>query len=84
MIVSFEINGITVQANGETDAMIKSGILSHLIEIEKIAAVWKTVVAKHEAKELPKKDVEDLDFDSDKNPEEEEKESYSSYNYSNE
>lgn len=72
MIVNFQINGITIQANGEDNTMIKSGILLHLLEIQKIAAVWKDTNYS-EQKQVPKKDIQDLDYDNDKNPEDEEK-----------
>lgn len=70
MIVNFQINNITIQANGDDNAMIKSGILAHLIEIEKLAAIWKETPSIPVVKE-PKKDIEDLDYNDDKNPEDE-------------
>jgi len=75
MIVSFQINNITVQSNGDDEIMIKSGILAHLLEIEKIAALLNV---KQNAKPVPspKKDIQDLDYDNDKNPEDEEKKDF--------
>ena len=75
MIVNFQINNITIQANGDDAAMIKSGILNHLLEIEKIAASLNTKIVAN-AKTLPKKDIQDLDYDNDRNPEDEEKKGF--------
>ena len=75
MIVNFQINNITVQANGDDAAMIKSGILTHLLEIEKIAASLNAK-AIASVKTLPKKDIQDLDYDNDRNPEDEEKKEF--------
>ena len=75
MIVNFQINNITIQANGDDATMIKSGILAHLLTIEKIAASLH-VNGKAEMKSLPKKDIQDLDYDNDKNPEDEEKKEF--------
>lgn len=75
MIVNFQINNITIQANGDDNTMIKSGILNHLLTIEKIAASLNTS-GKAEIKSLPKKDIQDLDYDNDKNPEDEEKKGF--------
>lgn len=75
MIVNFQINGVTIQASGEDEMMIRSGILAHLMEIQKTCALWKDVVKKLE-NTAPKKDVEDLDFDNDKNPEDEERKEF--------
>ena len=76
MIVNFQINGITVQTSGPDNAMINSGILSHVIEIQKIASAWKTIIENIESKSSPKKDIEDLDFDNNKNPEDEERKDF--------
>lgn len=75
MIVNFQINNITIQANGDDATMIKSGILAHLLTIEKIAASLN-VNGKAEIRTLPKKDIQDLDYDNDKNPEDEEKKEF--------
>ena len=75
MIVNFQINNITIQANGDDATMIKSGILAHLLTIEKIAASLHPN-EKTEMKSLPKKDIQDLDYDNDQNPEDEEKKEF--------
>lgn len=75
MIVNFQINGITIQANGDDNTMIKSGILAHLIEVEKLAAIWKDVPNIPVVKEQ-KTDIQDLDYDNDKNPEDEERKEF--------
>ena len=75
MIVNFQINNITIQANGDDAMMIKSGILNHLLEIEKIAASLNNKTS-NSTKVLPKKDIQDLDYDNDRNPEDEEKKEF--------
>ena len=75
MIVNFQINNITIQANGDDNTMIKSGILAHLLTIEQIAASLNNS-GKAKVKTLPKKDIQDLDYDNDQNPEDEEKKEF--------
>ena len=94
MIVNFQINNVTIQANGDDALMVRSGILSHLIEIEKILQqqvmnssptkvlpkdpkkdIQDTKIVAN-AKTLPKKDIQDLDYDNDRNPEDEEKKGF--------
>ena len=73
MIVNFQINNVTIQANGDDALMVRSGILSHLIEIEKI--LQQQVMNSSPTKVLPKdpkKDIQDLDYNGE-NPEEEKK-----------
>lgn len=73
MIVNFQINNVTIQANGDDALMVRSGILSHLIEIEKI--LQQQVMNSSPMKVLPKdskKDIQDLDYNGE-NPEDEEK-----------
>jgi hypothetical protein len=76
MIVNFQINNVTIQANGDDMLMIRSGILSHLIEIEKI--LQQQVINSSPVRVLPKdpkKDIQDLDYNGE-NPEDEEKKGF--------